>query len=130
MSFRVQNTSEFADSVLPLVTVIFVQDSKSGYEDIGREKALTILDTLKVHSVLREATSGGYKLTFLDSSATNCSQIKNKIYEASDLNGNNIPLKQGDFVITTYEGEKFPARRDSNGIYGSITDHCQVYDKR
>ena len=32
------------------------------------------------------------------------------MYEASDLNGNKlVPLKQGDFVIITYEGEKFPA---------------------
>ena len=50
--------AEFADSILPTITVI--------------------PGTLKVHKVMREATPGGYTLTFNGSSATNCSQIKQK----------------------------------------------------
>ena len=101
--------AEFANSILPSITVLFIQNAKSTYEEECRENAIAIPGTLKVHKVMRQAATSGYKLIFKDNSSTNSNQIKEEFYSSRDLNGNVTPLKIGDFVIVTYEDEKFPA---------------------
>lgn len=108
-----EHFATFADSILPSINVKFIQAAESGFDDECRNEARPVPGTLKVHKVLREAVTGGFKLTLFDSSAAENNMVKERMYTSAgtanvETPSNSNPLKRGDFVIITYEGEKFP----------------------
>ena len=77
--------AEFADSILPSISVIYIKDSKSSYEEECRKNAIKIPGTLKVHKIVREVIPFGFKLTFFDTSANVRDEIKQKTYTSTKV---------------------------------------------
>ena len=94
--------AEYADSVLPKISVIYVPDLNCSFAEEVTENALEVPGTLKVHQVKRVSSENKWILEFYYTSTS-----QTPFHQFSYVKDCKVA---GSWVIIVYEGEHFPGK--------------------